>query len=307
MIQACIMDVDELADESIKSPDTVKSITAEEVTSLLDYTTIILSEEPVLIEVNKPVVFIGDTHGDYETTRAVVDRYLKEDKIIVFLGDYVDRSPVQWGSVYNIIYLFLLKYRYPDRFILLRGNHEANNIIPCYPYSFDYEVEQYFKSPRVHDEFVKAFSMLPLMVISHRVYAAHGGFIPGFNKGMLTSIDKNDRCFVEMIVWSDPVLSPTLRGAGYRFKEDELRSFLTGVNSRVFIRGHDYHTLGLSIYNNQCLTIFTSRTYKDMGNGGVLAAEVDQNVKSVDDVRVMDYSTGEWRLYKVKKNCRFII
>ncbi|MEM0492898.1 MAG: metallophosphoesterase [Candidatus Thermoplasmatota archaeon] len=296
------MDIGKLADEVIETPDRVTSIDHREVVLLLENVKTLLSEENVLVDIiDKPVVFVGDTHGDFETTKAVVKRYLSTDRVTVFMGDYIDRSPVEYGSIYNITYLFFLKYMYHDRFILLKGNHESNNVIPCYPYSFKDEVTRYFKSSSIYNKYVEVFSNLPLMVTANGVYAAHGGFIPGLNKDKLFHIDKNDRYAIEMIVWSDPYVSPTFRGIGYRFKEEELKDFLRGVNADLFIRGHDYHTLGVSIYNDKCLTIFTSTLYKDQGNGGILVAEVDKDINSLKDVKLMDYSTGEWLQYKVKK------
>ena len=45
----------------------------------------VLKNEPRLIEVSKAnlVVFVGDTHGDFEASKIVVKNYLKSGNILV--------------------------------------------------------------------------------------------------------------------------------------------------------------------------------------------------------------------------------
>ena len=117
----------------------------------------------------------------------------------------------------------------------------------------------------------------------------------------LRNIDKNDIEAVESIVWSDPTVSLTYRGAGKPFDEKDLTSFLDEIKAHVFVRGHSYNTLGFSIYNDRCLTIFSSQRYKNMGNGGILVAKVEKNVKYASDIVIEDFSTGEWNKYKIIK------
>src|SRR5438034_10911807 len=38
------------------------------------------------------VIFVGDTHGAVDVTEAVIDKFWDDADLIVFLGDYVDRS-----------------------------------------------------------------------------------------------------------------------------------------------------------------------------------------------------------------------
>jgi len=149
---------------------------------------------------------------------------------LVFLGDHIDREPTKWGSIYNITYLLLLKLLYHEKVILLKGNHECNYLIPCYPYEFEKEIIQRFGSSKLHSKYVEVFSSIPLIT-------------------------------------------------------------LTTYNN----------TLGFSIYNDRCLTIFSSQRYKNMGNGGILVAKVEKNVKYASDIVIEDFSTGEWNKYKIIK------
>ena len=48
---------------------------------------------------------------------------------LLFLGDYVDRGP--YGPEV-ILYLLTLKVRYPDKVVLMRGNHESREMTSAF-------------------------------------------------------------------------------------------------------------------------------------------------------------------------------
>jgi serine/threonine-protein phosphatase 2A catalytic subunit len=272
-----------------------------DITRCLEQVHPVFEKEPTLVEIrDRDVVFVGDLHGDFETTKAIVGHFLDADRL-VFLGDFIDREPMKWGAIYTIIYLFVLKIRYPEKFILLRGNHESNDMIPCYPYEFKAELRQRFGSSVLHKRFIDVFSVMPLMMRTSTIFGAHGGILKGADTKKLRTIQKNDRRAVESLVWSDPTLSLTFRGAGDVFSEEELLDFLDRISTRVLIRSHDFTQLGFSIFHDRCLTILSCRQYSDMGNQGILVARTHKNVSTVSDVRVEDFSSGEWKKYRIKK------
>lgn len=295
-----MINVDDVIDNVINDPNAVASLDEREIEECLERVLSILEKEKALVEVDGNLAFIGDTHGDFETTKSVVKRFFDE-RYLVFLGDYIDREPIKWGSIYNVTYLLLLKCCYPERILLLKGNHECNYAIPCPPYEFKREVIQRYGSHRLHKKYVEVFSSMPLMVLAKNVFAAHGGILKGADLKRLRILGKNDLTAIEAIVWSDPIISSTFRGAGYPFSGRDLINFLDGINARVFIRGHDYSTLGMSIYGDRCLTIFSSRRYKEMGNRGILVARTDKEISSASDLILEDFSTGEWTEYKAAK------
>ncbi|RLF50394.1 MAG: hypothetical protein DRN24_06610 [Thermoplasmata archaeon] len=291
--------MNDISDIILYDPNKVTCLDEKEIERYLDKVIPVFEREKALIEIDGTVAFVGDTHGDFETTKAIVKKFLNMDHI-VFLGDYIDREPMKWGSIYNITYLLLLKLLYPEKVILLKGNHECNYLIPCYPYEFEGEIIQRFGSSKLHSKYVEVFTSMPLMTLVHNVFAAHGGILKKTNSlEELKNTSKNDVEAVESIVWSDPVISPTYRGAGKKFDEKDLTGFLNKIHAKVFIRGHDYNTLGFSIYNDKCLTIFSSQRYKNMGNKGILVAIINKQVSNVKDISIQDFSSGEWKEYKV--------
>jgi predicted phosphodiesterase len=295
-----MVDVENIVDDVVKNPDEIKVLDENETEICVNKIIPILKKEPTLIELSDKVAFVGDTHGDFETTKSIIKRFIDLDHI-VFLGDYIDRAPSPWGSIFNLTYLLLLKYRFPEKIVLLKGNHECNYIIPCFPYEFESEIIKRFGSSKLHEKFVEVFSAMPLMVLSNNVFAAHGGIVKDADLNFLKNIGKNDKTAIEALVWSDPVVSQTYRGAGFPFSCDDLTNFLEEIHAKVFVRGHDYNTLGFSIYKDKCLTVFSSSMYKEMGNTGILVAIADKKVKLASDLIVEDFSTGKWRKYKVVK------
>ena len=112
---------------------------------------------------------------------------------------------------------------------------------------------------------------------------------------------KNNYEAIESIVWNDPVNSPIYRGMGYHYTKEDLKGFLDGINARVFIKGHDYNTLGYSIFNDRCLTIFSSSRYKDMGNRGILIAIIDKIIHYASEIIVKHFSRGKWINYRINQ------
>ena len=292
--------VDSITDDIINDPDKVTGLNKEEIEECLEKAISVFEKEKALVELKNEIVFVGDTHGDFETTKAVVKRFFNTD-YLVFLGDYIDREPMKWGSIYNVTYLLFLKSHYPEKFVLLKGNHECNYAIQCFPYEFEEEIIQRFGSPSLHEKYVEVFSSMPLMVLANNVFAAHGGILKQDDLEQLRKREKNDLQAIEAIVWSDPVVSPTFRGAGDPFSEEDLSNFLNRINAKVFIRGHDYNTLGISIYGDRCLTIFSSRAYKSKGNRGILVAKAEKEISVVSDLTLEDFSTGDWIKYNAAK------
>lgn len=280
--------------------DEVKVLSYEEAAAAVRAARAAMENEPALLELNGALMLAGDVHGDFVTARAVVQRFLamRYDNL-VFLGDYIDRAPADVSSsVPAITYLLGVKRAMPRRIHLLKGNHETNYLLPVAPYQFDREVEASY--PGLYQDYISAFREMPLMLLGSNVFAAHGGILKGHDAAMLRQVDKNDPAAVEAVTWSDPVDAATMRGAGDPYSHEELHAFLDDVDAHLFVKGHDYGTLGTAIYGGACLTLFTSHRYRNRGNGGVLIAEIDGSVQDVGDLAVKNYVDGEWRDYKVK-------
>lgn len=286
----------------VKNPDTVKHLHIDKIIKIINNVKDCLKNEDALLELKGNVAFVGDTHGDLYITRKIIENFFHLDHII-FLGDYIDREPQKWGAIYNIIYLLSLKSLYPNKIILLKGNHESNYIVPCYPYEFKNELVKKYGSDRLHSYFETVFSNLPLTsIVNDSIFTSHGGIIKNKNRAKLKSLSKNNKKAIISLVWADPSYSPVHLGVGSPFSQKELINFLHSIDAEVFIRGHNQKINGFSIYNDKCLTIFSSRKYRNEGNQGILVAESKEaRVQSIEELTLWNYVKGNWRRYKPLK------
>ena len=212
-----------------------------------------------LIEIKKAkkVIFVGDTHGDLEASQKVIKNYLKEGNIIVFLGDYVDRGSY---SKENIDFLLEIKVKNPKQIYLLQGNHEGHRILKFSPAEFWESLDE--TDYEKYSSIVKKF---PLAVVTDDIIALHG-VLPDVKS--LAEINKIKLGSEEwrQITWGDfedekgdylgidPFTGRPQFGRDYFFKT------MDRFNKKVLIRSHQ-PTSSLFMFDNRCLTIFTSSAY----------------------------------------------
>ena len=219
--------------------------------------------------------------------------------ILIFLGDYVDRPPegLEFGSIINILYLLSLKYSYPEQVYLLRGNHEAYDLMQFAPYEFPDELNNHFgqnSGERLHSMFQKIFSIFPIFIqLENGIFAAHGGIPIGVTN--LSTIRPHDTTFILHTLWGDPKESSKNRGEisnESNFSKREFLSFLDGIDAKIMIRGHDYSTLGYLMYDNKLITVFTSERYKTRGAKGILVIKANpmKSINTVFDLELMEIS-----------------
>ncbi len=84
----------------------------------------------LLIEskIDKPIVFVGDLHGDLVPLQNILKYYPPGPNRLIFLGDYIDRGP---DSFEVLDTLKAARNKFPEDVILLMGNHDFGSVVGC--------------------------------------------------------------------------------------------------------------------------------------------------------------------------------
>ncbi|KAG2500661.1 hypothetical protein HYH03_001427 [Edaphochlamys debaryana] len=147
-------------------PEISELFTFAEIRSLIVEVRSLLAEEPSLIYVPAPCRAVSDIHGQLPDLLRIFGWAGPPDGSIpwVFLGDYVDRTDY---STEVILLLYALKFKWPTKIILLRGNHETPLINNAY--GFHNELTAKFGDAEGHalyNAFNDSFDFLPLAAMA---------------------------------------------------------------------------------------------------------------------------------------------
>ncbi|EFY93579.1 protein phosphatase 2A [Metarhizium acridum CQMa 102] len=171
----------------------------------------------------------------------------------IFLGDFVDRG---YFSLETFTLLMCLKAKYPDRIVLVRGNHESRQITQVY--GFYEECQQKYGNASVWKACCHVFDFLVLAaIVDGEVLCVHGGLSPE-----IRTIDQirvvaraqeipHEGAFCDL-VWSDPedvetwAISP--RGAGWLFGDKVATEFNHVNGLKLIARAHQLVNEGYKVW-----------------------------------------------------------
>lgn len=280
------------------NPGEILRLGAEEADALLDRLEAHVPMAPNgLAEVSaagtEEAVIFGDTHGDWRSTLAAAEIFLEDPsrRVLIGLGDYVDRAPDDCpnGSVANALYLLGLAAEFPDRVVLVQGNHETTRRFPVLPLDTPAEVDDLWGPDATR--YARLMGLLergPIAAVTRSgVYLAHGGFprLDASTPAREAFRSPSEDVLLD-VVWGDCGASRLHRGVSVPFSEREMEEFLNGVGARVFLRGHDPDLVGRPVFHDRCLTLHTSRVFERFGGVLVARAPLDRPVRTVHDLRI---------------------
>ena len=229
----------------------------------------VFRNEPGLLEANGEIVVVGDLHGHVFDLLRILRRFgMPPATKYAFLGDMVDRGPF---STETVSLIFALKVVYPKHVYVIRGNHEFGSL--CSACGFLEELKSLKYSRALFDSFVSVFNVIPLALrINNDVICLHGGIGPNIRD--LADIDRIPRSISELyggiadsLVWSDPCedvsrFEQSIRGRGFQFGRQALRSWLSNNGLRLLIRGHQSIEEGVRYgLDGLVVTVFSASNY----------------------------------------------
>ncbi|KAK4453737.1 Serine/threonine-protein phosphatase SIT4 [Podospora aff. communis PSN243] len=190
------------------------------------------------------------------------------DTRFVFLGDFVDRG---YFSLETFTLLMCLKAKYPDRIVLVRGNHESRQITQVY--GFYEECQTKYGNASVWKACCQVFDFLVLAaIVDGTVLCVHGGLSPE-----IRTIDQirvvaraqeipHEGAFCDL-VWSDPedidtwAVSP--RGAGWLFGDKVATEFNHVNGLKTIARAHQLVNEGYKFHfpEKSVVTVWSAPNY----------------------------------------------
>jgi diadenosine tetraphosphatase ApaH/serine/threonine PP2A family protein phosphatase len=257
-------------------------------------------QEPRLLEIPAPCHVLGDIHGnlsDLTFFRRTIwpAGPAGQGADILFLGDFVDRGA---DSLPVVAYMMALKVLYPNKWWMIRGNHETRevngNIRTYRDGSFLNQCLRIFGDTdgrAVWDSVNDFFDTLPLAArIGGRIFCVHGGIPrelcqPHARLEDINAIEVPLRLvrrgdMVHAMLWSDPVplerevIPETEReldshgfGLSSRgcacFGEKAIETFMLQHDISYIFRGHEAQQrgIGLSRSGRLCTVFSTSQDH----------------------------------------------
>jgi serine/threonine-protein phosphatase PP1 catalytic subunit len=264
----------------IKKPEKISKLKFETISSILIEVKNIFEKENLLLEFDvgatEEVYVIGDIHGNLESLLKLYEIITKKNpKLVIFLGDIVDRGPRQLECLIFVLSLKILK---PQKYFILKGNHETLEMNQAY--GFFYEFVQKFENYDNFNEILEIYNVLPIcVIINNSILCLHGGIPEDINilkklkdlkhKDINNSVLKSIAPGIFQIMWNDPKsgLSDFInnyRGPGINyFGKDAFDKFMKENNLKYLIRAHECFPEGyVWFFNYRLLSIFSSANYR---------------------------------------------
>jgi protein phosphatase len=218
---------------------------------------------------------VSDLHGDLESLVHILKEVNVLEKlnknnnaILVFLGDYGDRGSYS-VEVYHIV--LKLKLLFPEKVILMRGNHEGPQDLLASPHDLPMQFHERFGGKwknvysRIHELFYHLYNAV---LVEKRYLIIHGG-LPSQAKtieDLAYALAKHPKQrLLEDMLWSDPTetvegVCESPRGAGKLFGENITDEVLKRFGVKILIRGHEPCRDGFKTnHGGKVLTLFSRK------------------------------------------------
>ncbi|CAD6192846.1 unnamed protein product [Caenorhabditis auriculariae] len=249
------------------------TIAEHEITELLVEMKHLFHRQPMMLEIKAPLTICGDIHGQFGDLMRIFNSVGFPPTVnFLFLGDYIDRG--LW-SLETILLLFCIKYKYPENFHMLRGNHETRLVSRIY--GFYEDITKRWGKPILWESFNDVFDMMPLSaLVSGRILCMHGGLsaellasptLDVLNKPTRPQHDPPNPSLALDLLWSDPHIrtkgfKSNIRGCSCTFGPDVVSQVCEKFKIDLIVRAHQVVQDGYEFFaNRKLVTLFSAPHY----------------------------------------------
>lgn len=254
------------------------NVDAEEIVRMLGMLKDDYRSKPNVVEIpSSNLIFVGDLHGELDSVFQVQRLFSKyKTHSFIFLGDYGDRGPAQIETVNTVMALALSE---PERVLLLRGNHESDEVAQRYGFYTEVTRQHSFE---LYNKYLEMFQVLPVAAISLGfIFACHGGIPEN-----VTSVQDIQECnrmnpnfpddIIFQIAWNDPKdadfrFAANSRGMNVRsFGRLAFEEFTRNLDVQLMVRAHEVFPEGVRTFFDGRLYSVFSATYRGLASPKVL-------------------------------------
>lgn len=248
----------------------------------------ILYQECNVLELPVPIIICGDIHGQLFDLFNLFDKVKScvgnSEPTYLFMGDYVDRG---YYSIETFAYLAALKVSHPQKYLLLRGNHESRQV--NLQYGFYNDCVQVYGHTGIWTLCNEIFDLLPISaIVDNHFFCVHGGLSKEIK--LVEQLDLLQRRTdlppqgaLSDLCWSDPeenITEWTLnkRGAGYLFGKPQVEEFLHLNNLKMVTRSHQLAMEGYQyFFDEQLITVWSAPNYMYRAGNKATVMKVDEH------------------------------
>lgn len=242
-----------------------------DILELIDDAKILMKDK--FVELNESeCTIIGDIHADLEALDLIEERIVGK---AIFLGDYADR-----GDEPLEVYERILKMFVEDKAVLLKGNHETEDV---YPHELPWQLNSYEDGEEIYRSLVELWDRMPYSaILNDEIWLAHGG-VPC--RSDLSKIRNPDVDLALEILWNDPWEREECgenfkRGIMFFFGKKATRNLFEKIGVRLVVRSHEPYKVLKVEQGGMVVTLGSCANPYGLANFAILRVDSEKKWKN---------------------------
>jgi len=261
--------------------------TEQEIKLICDKISEILINLDNIAEIECPLIVCGDIRGQFKDLLEMFNICGKiPDTNYLFLGNLVGNDE---HNIETLLYILILKIKYPNRITFLRGNKETNLNDLRFPLENECKIR--FGNYNVFYMFLNMFNLFQIAaIIKSKIFCIHGGICPQIDSlDDIKKLDRKNGMRIDSPLLLDLLTSQPyedidtfdipIKGTGYLFGEKALDEFNQKNNIELFIRGHELFLDGYQyFFKNKLISLWSAPKFRPWVGNKAAILEFDEHM-----------------------------